>query len=118
MRFRFSFSYNFERLSNYLLRVERLIDLDAPIKEGYFSKLDFSVASRTYPFRVEDQKLQNVRREPDQLIVDIKDLKRWRDRIYEAIHTGAVIGVRIFVFSVIPTCYNLIQFLSRNQQQK
>ncbi|KAG8238332.1 hypothetical protein J437_LFUL019370 [Ladona fulva] len=43
--------YNFERLCNRLGRVKRLTDLRAPLEEGYFPKLDSSVASRNYPSR-------------------------------------------------------------------
>ncbi|KAF7284741.1 hypothetical protein GWI33_021611 [Rhynchophorus ferrugineus] len=82
--------YNFERLCNGMQRTERLIDWDRPIKEAYFPKLDSLVASRSWPSRVTNQTLQNVRREVDGIIVDVDDLKRWRDRIYNAIHSGAV----------------------------
>lgn len=32
----------------------------------------------------------------DQLLVSIAQMERWKDRIYEAIHTGAVVNVSIF----------------------
>lgn len=74
-------------------RVERLIDFDQPIKEAYFPKLDSLVASRSWPARVANQTLSNLRREVDQIVVDIDDMKRWRDRIFEAINSGFVRGV-------------------------
>ncbi|KAJ8961010.1 hypothetical protein NQ318_020315 [Aromia moschata] len=80
--------YNFERFSNNLKRVERFIDWDNPIKEAYFPKLDSLVASRSWPPRVANQRWQNLRREVDQIQVDIDDMKRWRDRIVDAIHAG------------------------------
>lgn len=89
------FRYNFERLCNKLKRVERLNDFEAPLDEAYFPKLNNVIASRVWPSRVENQKLQNVRREYEQLKVDIADLKRWSDRIFDAIHIGAVKGVTI-----------------------
>ncbi|CAH0557366.1 unnamed protein product [Brassicogethes aeneus] len=82
--------YNFERLCNNLKRVERYIDWHAPIKEAYFPKLDSLVASRAYPARVADQKISNLRRNVDQITVDVDDMIRWRDRIFEAIHSGFV----------------------------
>ncbi|KAL1490376.1 hypothetical protein ABEB36_013085 [Hypothenemus hampei] len=82
--------YNFERLCNKMKRTERLIDWNAPIKEAYFPKLDSLVASRSWPARVSGQKLQDVRREVDGIKLDVEDLKRWRDRIYDAIHAGFV----------------------------
>ncbi|XP_023012800.2 phenoloxidase 1 [Leptinotarsa decemlineata] len=82
--------YNFERLCHKLKRVERFIDFRAEIPEAYFSKLDSLVASRTWPARVANQKLSNLRREADQIVVDIDDMERWRDRIFNAINTGIV----------------------------
>ncbi|KAJ8926016.1 hypothetical protein NQ315_009871 [Exocentrus adspersus] len=82
--------YNFERLCNKLKRVERFIDWKGEIKEAYFPKLDSQVASRSWPARVAHQKLSNLRREVDQIVVDIDDLERWRDRIFEAINKGVV----------------------------
>ncbi|XP_019754719.2 phenoloxidase 1 [Dendroctonus ponderosae] len=82
--------YNLERFSNKMKRVERFIDWKASIKEAYFPKLDSLVASRSWPARVTGQKLQNIRRDVDGLIIDVDDLTRWRDRIYDAIHSGVV----------------------------
>ena len=41
--------YNFERLCNNLPRTTPLVDLRAPIPEGYFPKLDSLIASRSWP---------------------------------------------------------------------
>ncbi|CAG9771864.1 unnamed protein product [Ceutorhynchus assimilis] len=82
--------YNFERLSNNLKRVTRFLDWDAPIDEAYFPKLDSLVASRAWPARVSNQRLQNVNREVDGLKLDVDDMKRWRDRIFDAIQSGMV----------------------------
>ncbi|XP_060525566.1 phenoloxidase 1 [Cylas formicarius] len=82
--------YNFERLCNKMKRVERFLDWDQPIKEAYFPKLDSLVASRSWPARVANQKIQNLKREVDGITLDIDDMKRWRDRIYDAIHSGSV----------------------------
>lgn len=88
--------YNFERLSNKLKRVERLSDLSQPIKEAYFPKMDSAVAGRAYPPRVANQKIQDLKRTGDEIIQDVKDMIRWSERIYDAIHKGWVINVRIY----------------------
>ncbi|CAH1106365.1 unnamed protein product [Psylliodes chrysocephalus] len=80
--------YNFERLSHGMKRVERFIDWRQPIAEAYFPKLDSLVASRSWPARVANQKLSNLRREVDQITTDIDDMERWRDRIFNAISSG------------------------------
>lgn len=85
--------YNFERLCNKMKRVDRFIDWNQPIKEAYFPKLDSLVASRSWPARVANQRLSNLKRESDQVVVDIDDLVRWRDRIFDAIHSGVAQGV-------------------------
>ncbi|XP_023309916.1 uncharacterized protein LOC108904736 [Anoplophora glabripennis] len=82
--------YNFERLCNKLKRVERFINWKEEIKEAYFPKLDSTVASRSWPARSANQKLSNLKREVDQIVLDIDDLERWRDRIFEAINRGVV----------------------------
>lgn len=65
-----------------------------PIPEGYFPKLDSLVASRTWPSRPAGAVLRDINRPVDQLNFDLQDLERWRDRVYEAIHTGAYISPR------------------------
>lgn len=86
--------YNCERLCNNLNRVSRLNDLREPIPEGYFPKLDSLVASRTWPSRPADTRLKDINRPVDSLKVDIQDLERWRDRVFDAIHTGTVTTAR------------------------
>ncbi|XP_057318501.1 phenoloxidase 1 [Microplitis mediator] len=86
--------YNCERLCNNLNRVQRLNNLREPIPEGYFPKLDSLVASRTWPSRPADTRLKDINRPVDSLQVDISDLERWRDRVYDAIHTGSVMTSR------------------------
>ncbi|XP_076646001.1 phenoloxidase 1-like [Halictus rubicundus] len=82
--------YNCERLCNRLGRVKRFLNWREPIPEAYFPKLDSIISSRTWPARHSGAVLKDVNRPVDQLNVDIQDLERWRDRIYEAIHTGSV----------------------------
>ncbi|XP_049840628.1 phenoloxidase 2-like isoform X1 [Schistocerca gregaria] len=84
--------YNFERLSNKLARVKRLLNWHEPVEEGYFPKLDNIVSSRVWPPRNSFTTLRDINRELDQIKFDIQDLERWRDRIFEAIHSGSVIN--------------------------
>ncbi|KAG5864954.1 hypothetical protein JTB14_018716 [Gonioctena quinquepunctata] len=84
--------YNFERLCNRMKRVERFTNFEEPIKEAYFPKLDSLVASRSWPARVANQRIQNLRREDNQIVLDIDEMKRWKNRIFEAIHVGSVKG--------------------------
>jgi len=74
--------------------VKRFHNWREPIPEGYFPKLDSLVASRTWPARSAGAILKDINRPVDQLNFDLQDLERWRDRIYEAIHTGAYINPR------------------------
>lgn len=50
------------------------------------------LTNRTYPARVADLKLRNIRREGagEGDPVDVDDLKRWRKTILEAISAGVV----------------------------
>uniref|UniRef100_A0A1B6ERM2 Tyrosinase copper-binding domain-containing protein n=1 Tax=Cuerna arida TaxID=1464854 RepID=A0A1B6ERM2_9HEMI len=82
--------YNFERFSNNLSRTKRLLNWREPIQEGYFPKLDSLVASRVWPARNANTTLSDINREVDQIKFDIQDMERWRDRFYQAIHTGSV----------------------------
>lgn len=86
--------YNFERLSNDLKRVKRWNDLTQPIEEAYFPKLNSLVASRAWPGRVANQKIVDINRPENQIVQDVDDLIRWRDRIFSAIHAGFVMDQR------------------------
>ncbi|XP_076237383.1 phenoloxidase subunit A3 isoform X2 [Calliopsis andreniformis] len=86
--------YNCERLCNRLGRVKRFINWREPIPEAYFPKLDSIVAGRTWPARPSGATLQDINRPADQVNFDIQDLERWRDRIFEGIHAGSVVGQR------------------------
>ncbi|KAM7343703.1 phenoloxidase 2-like [Cochliomyia hominivorax] len=83
--------YNLERFSNNLARVVRFNNFREPIREGYFPKLDSLVASRAWPPRFDNTKISDLRREMDQINLDIADMERWRDRIIDAISQGFVI---------------------------
>ncbi|XP_068086764.1 phenoloxidase 1 isoform X2 [Anabrus simplex] len=80
--------YNAERLSNKLLRVEPFNNFFEPIKEAYFPKLDTLVASRNWPSRMANSKLQDVKRVAERLVFDIHQLEIWRDRILQAAQEG------------------------------
>jgi len=74
--------------------VARLSSFRDPLEEGYFSKLDSLVSSRSWPPRNSSAILKDVRRENDQIKFDLSDLERWRDRLMDAIAQGAYIDVR------------------------
>ncbi|CAG9826092.1 unnamed protein product [Diabrotica balteata] len=80
--------YNFERLCNGLKRVEKTYNFIDVIPEAYYPKLDSMVASRSYPARVPNMRWQNLRREADGIRVDVEDMVRWRERIFDAIDIG------------------------------
>ncbi|XP_011494200.1 PREDICTED: phenoloxidase 2-like [Ceratosolen solmsi marchali] len=82
--------YNAERLCNNLPRVRRLTNLRDPIPEAYFPKLDQIVAGRSWPARPAGYSLSDLDRKSDQLKIDLADLERFRDRIFDAIHTNSV----------------------------
>lgn len=87
--------YNLERFSNNLARVVRFNNLREPIAEGYFPKMDSLVSSRPWPPRFENTKLSDLKRELDQINLDVSDMERWSDRIFEAISQGFAIDVSI-----------------------
>ncbi|TMW39359.1 hypothetical protein DOY81_015561, partial [Sarcophaga bullata] len=83
--------YNLERFSNNLARVTRFNDFRQPIAEGYFPKMDSLVSSRAWPPRFDNTRITDLKRELDQINVDVADMERWRDRILESIHQGFVV---------------------------
>ncbi|CAH1733225.1 phenoloxidase 1-like [Aphis gossypii] len=114
--------YNMERLSNDMNRVVRLTNWRDPILEGYFPKLDNILANRVWPPRPVNARLSNINREVEQISFDIEDLERWRDRIFNAIHSGFIINtagqqVRLTETDGINILGNLIEasVLSLNQ---
>ncbi|XP_063697465.1 phenoloxidase 2-like [Culicoides brevitarsis] len=82
--------YNIERIANTLTRVKSFNDFRKPISEGYFPKMDSSVASRAWPGRADNISLSDINRETDQIQLQIADLELWRDRILQAIDQMAV----------------------------
>ncbi|XP_017867686.1 PREDICTED: phenoloxidase 2 [Drosophila arizonae] len=86
--------YNMERFSNSLARTQPFNNLREPIAEGYFPKMDSLVSSRAWPPRFDNTRLGDLNREQDQINLEVADLERWRDRIYEAIHQGFVMDER------------------------
>lgn len=85
--------YNVERFGNRLGRAIPLTNLREAIPEGYFPKIIRSSNNRAYPPRVSNARLSDVNRVDDDAIVEIGDLERWRDRIYQAIDQGFVVTV-------------------------
>lgn len=70
-------------------RVKPLNNFRERIPEGYFPKIVRSLNNRAYPGRPNDLFLQDINREDDQ--VEIAELERWRDRIFQAIDQGYVV---------------------------
>lgn len=83
--------YNVERMCNGLGLVKSLINLREPIRQGYFPKLNSSVASRDIPSRPVDLTLKDVDREVDELHFKISDLEQWKEKIHNAILSDTVV---------------------------
>lgn len=98
-----------ERFGNRLGRVIPLTNLRETVPEGYFPKIIRSSNNRAYPPRVSNALLRDVNRVDDDAIVEVGDLERWRDRIYQAIDQGFVVTVSALV-RLKPNCFidNLI----------
>ncbi|KAJ8679162.1 hypothetical protein QAD02_014949 [Eretmocerus hayati] len=82
--------YNTERLCNGIGRTRAFTNLREPIKEGYFPKLDQAVGGRAWPSRPANMKLADVDRKIFNVRVNISDMERYRDAIFEAIKTRHV----------------------------
>lgn len=85
--------YNADRFCNQLGRVRQLNNLREAIPEAYFPKLVRSTTNTGYPPRFANITLKDIDRPDDSTVVEITDLERWRDRIYEAIDQGFVVNV-------------------------
>lgn len=85
--------YNIDRFCNRLARVRGLTNLREAIPEAYFPKLSRSTTNTSYPPRVANTVLRDVDRPDDSTTVEVADLERWRDRIFEAIDQGFVLNV-------------------------
>ena len=109
--------YNMERFSNNLPRVGKLNNFRDPIPEGYFPKMDSLVASRAWPPRFQNSTLKDLKRQRDQITLDVGDLERWRDRIIEAIHMGYAVDVIIQenILSLTLSLSNKILILYRKE---
>lgn len=82
--------YNVERMCARMERVRPLNNIRAIVPEGYFPKIIRSSNNRSYPARHPNSLLQDVNR--PEAVVELADIERWRDRIYQAIDQGYVIG--------------------------
>lgn len=82
--------YNVERMSNGLEKV-KFLSLDEPIEEAYFPKIIRSMSQRAFPSRVANSTFKDISRKWSNFKVN--DLKRFRDRINDAITAGRVIDV-------------------------
>nr|ACC69184.1 pro-phenol oxidase [Bombyx mandarina] len=82
--------YNVERMCNNLSRVRRYNNFRAAIEEGYFPKLDSTVASRAWPPRFAGTTIRDLDRPVDQIRSDVSELETWRDRFLQAIENMSV----------------------------
>lgn len=82
--------YNVDRMCNGLERVVPLNNLRAIIPEAYFPKIVRSSNNRSYPARSANSLLQDVNR--TEVVVQLADMERSRERIYQAIDRGFVVG--------------------------
>ncbi|ODM94868.1 Phenoloxidase 2, partial [Orchesella cincta] len=89
--------YDSERLSNNLSRVRALsIDDNPIIKEGYYGKLYDTNSGQNWGTRQNDTPLRDLNRTGDPNLpssfhqVTLDQLRKWRDRVMEAIDTGLV----------------------------
>lgn len=85
--------YNLDRYANGLPRVRPFNNFREPIVEAYFPKIIRSTNNRAYPPRVANTVLSDVNRVGNNSVVEIGDLERSRDRIYDAIDRGFVVAV-------------------------
>ena len=110
--------YNIDRFCNRLGRVRALTNLREPIPEAYFPKLQRTTTNTSYPPRFANALLRDVDRPEDQTTVEVADLERWRDRIYEAIDQGFVVNVSEWRFSGPGLFNNSPSFLYQTQGQR
>lgn len=82
--------YNVERMAHGMERVKYL-SLEEPIAEGYFPKIIRSMNQRSFPSRVAGSSFKDINRKWSKFKVN--DLKRWRDRVNDAISAGSVLDV-------------------------
>lgn len=83
--------YNNDRMCNRLERVKPLNNIRVAVPEGYFPKIIRSSNNRAYPPRHGNALLSDVNRVEDETVVELADIERWRDRIYQAIDEGYVV---------------------------
>lgn len=80
--------YNVDRICAKLERAKPLTNLRTVIPEAYFPKIIRSKLNRAYPPRMANMTLQDVNR--SDAVVEVADIERWRDRVYQAIDQGQV----------------------------
>lgn len=85
--------YNCERLCNKLFRTKKLNKYHEPLPEGYYPKLNTQVTSRGWAPRSDNTILEDLDRETEGLYIDLPILRRWGDRIINAIEIGYAINV-------------------------
>lgn len=87
--------YNAERYCNGLLPVVALTNFDEPIPEGYFPTLCTQHTHHSWAPRCENTQLDDLRRPFEGLSINKSRLRRWIDRLCNAIESGFVTAVSI-----------------------
>lgn len=115
--------YNAERLSNNMPDVERFSNFRAPIRHGYFPKLDTLVANRSWPARPDGSVPTTVNRPVDNIVLDIASMERHRENYLQAVKSGFAVtpaGQRVNLDEVtgIDTLGNMMEssILSPNRE--
>ncbi len=90
--------YNVDRICARLEKAKPLTNLRTVIPEAYFPKIIRSKLNRAYPPRVANMTLQDVNR--IDAVVEVADIERWRDRVYQAIDQGQVVDTNGKIISL------------------
>lgn len=98
--------YNADRMANGLERIKP-VSLEEPIEEAYFPKIIRSKSQRAYASRIANCTLHDIKRKEAE--VEVNDLRRWRDRIYEAVDSGFITDVRNILCFIHKLYKNLLK---------
>lgn len=74
-------------------------DFRESLGDAYFPKIIRSSNNQAYPPRFTNAKLMDINRPEDGVTVQVADMERWRDRIFEAIDQGFVLNVSFLHFN-------------------
>lgn len=75
--------------------VEPFSDFRQILEDGYYPKMTTTMAERNIPPRQNNMYWYNLKRTEEEMVLNITDLERWRDRIIDAIDRGFAFDVCI-----------------------